>query len=62
MVHEFGAEKPISSAKLAHFEYFTINFTVWSHIQSTSGDAFRAVLSISADLGHRKQRMRKNKG
>jgi len=30
-----------SRAKLAHFDYFTINFTVWSHILSTVGDALR---------------------
>jgi len=38
-LHEFGAEAPISRAKLAHFEFFKINFTVWSHILSTVGDA-----------------------
>ncbi len=32
-LHEFGAEKP------AHFDFFTINFTVCSHIWSTGGDA-----------------------
>jgi len=26
-LHEFGAEKPISWAKPAHFDFFTINFT-----------------------------------
>jgi hypothetical protein len=31
-LHEIGAEKPISWAKLAHFAFFPINFTVWSHI------------------------------
>jgi hypothetical protein len=40
-LHEFGAEKPISWAKSAHFEFFTINFAVWSHILSTGGDALR---------------------
>jgi len=30
---EFGAKKP------AHFHFFAINFTVWSHILSTVGDA-----------------------
>jgi hypothetical protein len=25
--------------KPAHFDFFTINFTVWSHILSTVGDA-----------------------
>jgi len=29
---EFGAEKPIFWAKPAPFDFFTINFTVWSHI------------------------------
>jgi hypothetical protein len=40
-LHEFGAEKPISWANkfLAHFDFFTINFTVWTHILSTCGDA-----------------------
>jgi hypothetical protein len=38
-LHEFGAEKPISWAKPAHFNFFTIKFTVWSHILSTGGDA-----------------------
>jgi hypothetical protein len=38
-LHEFGAEKPISWAKAAHFDFFTINFTVWSHILSTREDA-----------------------
>jgi hypothetical protein len=28
-VHEFGAEKPISWAKPAHFDFFTINFTLY---------------------------------
>jgi hypothetical protein len=36
MLHEFGAEKPISWAKPAHFDCFAINFTVWSHILSTA--------------------------
>jgi len=36
---EFGAEKPISLAKPAHFDFFAINFTAWSHILSTVGDA-----------------------
>jgi hypothetical protein len=38
-LHEFGAEKPISRAKPARFDIFAINFTVWSHILSTVGDA-----------------------
>jgi hypothetical protein len=36
-LHEFGAEKPISCAKLAQFDSFAINFTLWSHILSTVG-------------------------
>jgi hypothetical protein len=40
-LHEFGAEKPISGAQPAKFDFFTINFTVWSHISSTSEDALR---------------------
>jgi hypothetical protein len=38
-LHEFGAEKPISSAKSAHFNFFTLTFTVWSHILITGEDA-----------------------
>jgi hypothetical protein len=38
-LHKFGAEKPISWAKRAHFDFFTIKCTVWSHILSTGGDA-----------------------
>ncbi len=37
-LHESGAEKPISWAKPAHFDFFTINFTVCNHILSTRGD------------------------
>ncbi len=33
-LHEFGAQKPISWAQPAHFDFFTINFTLWSHILS----------------------------
>jgi hypothetical protein len=40
-LHKFGAEKPISWAKLAHIDFLTINFTVCSHILSTVGDALR---------------------
>jgi hypothetical protein len=43
-LHEFGAEKPISWAKPAHYDFFTINFTVWSQILSTSGNALRLLL------------------
>jgi hypothetical protein len=38
-LHEFGAEKPISWAKLAHFDFFAINFIVWTHILSIIRDA-----------------------
>jgi hypothetical protein len=41
-LNEFGAEKPISFAKLAQFNFFTLNFTVCSHILSTDGDALGA--------------------
>jgi len=38
----FGnAEKPISWAKPAHFDFFAINCTVCSHILSSGGDALR---------------------
>jgi hypothetical protein len=42
-LHEFGAEKSISWAKLAHFHFFTINFTIWSHMLSTIGDALKSL-------------------
>jgi len=38
---EFGAKKPISWGKPAHFDFFAINFTDWSHILSTGGDALK---------------------
>ncbi len=38
-LHDFGAEKPIFWAKPAHFENFTKNHSVSSHILSTGGDA-----------------------
>jgi hypothetical protein len=38
-LHIFWAKKPISPAKPAYFDFFAINFTVWSHILTTSGDA-----------------------
>jgi len=38
-LHEFGVEKPISWAQQARFDFFAVNFTVWSHILSTFGDA-----------------------
>jgi hypothetical protein len=31
-LHEFGAEKPISLAKQAYFDFFARSFTIWSHI------------------------------
>jgi hypothetical protein len=47
-LHEFGAEKSISWTKSAHFDFFTINFAVWSHILSTSGDALRTFWALEA--------------
>jgi hypothetical protein len=44
-LHEFG-EKPISWAKPAHYNFFAINFTVWSHILSTGGDALSKESSV----------------
>jgi hypothetical protein len=38
-LYECGAEKPVSSAKSEHFDFFTLNFTVWNHILCTGGDA-----------------------
>ncbi len=38
-LREFDAEKPISWAKPAHFDFLAINFTLWSHILRTVGDA-----------------------
>ncbi len=40
-LHQLGAEKPISWDKPAHFDFFAINFTVWSHVLSTFGDVLR---------------------
>jgi hypothetical protein len=40
-LHEFGAHKQISWAKLAQFDFFAINLTVSSHILSTIGDGLR---------------------
>jgi hypothetical protein len=49
-LHEFGVEKPISGAKLAYFTvFFAINFTVWSHILSTTGDAVRPNMMIKLE-------------
>jgi hypothetical protein len=45
-LRKFGAEKPISWAKPAHFDFFAINFTVWSNILSTVGDALRVVAAV----------------
>jgi hypothetical protein len=45
-LHKFGAEKPISRAKPAHFNFFAINFTVLSHILSTGGDALSKESSV----------------
>jgi hypothetical protein len=42
-LHEFGAEKPISWAKAAHFDFFPINFSAWCHILNTVGDALRTL-------------------
>jgi hypothetical protein len=42
-LHELGAKKPISWAKPTHFDVFAINFTVWSHILNTGGDALRQI-------------------
>ncbi len=38
-LHAYGAEKPISWAKRAHFDFLASNFPVWSPILSTIGDA-----------------------
>ncbi len=47
-LHEFGAEKPISWAKLTHFDFSAVCFTVWSHILRTVGDALsRYMLNLS---------------
>jgi hypothetical protein len=45
-LHEFGAGKPISWTKLAHFDVFAINFTVCNHILRTGGDVL-IILSSS---------------
>jgi len=47
-VHKCGAEKPISWAKPAHFNIFTINFTVWNHTLSTGGDALKPCCGFSS--------------
>jgi len=51
-LHEFGIEKPISWAKPTRFDLLTINFTVWSHILSTFGDA------LSSHTQHGTNRLR----
>jgi hypothetical protein len=38
-LHEFGAEKPISSSKPTNFDFFTIHCIVWTRILRTGGDA-----------------------
>jgi hypothetical protein len=45
-LHEFGAKKLISWTKPAHFDFFAINFTVWSHILCTGGDALTLVYRL----------------
>ncbi len=47
----FGAEKPISWAKPAHFDFYAINFTVWSHTLSTIGDALKNVCTKTDSWG-----------
>jgi hypothetical protein len=44
-LHEFDAGKQIFLAKPTHFDILMINFTVWSHIQSTGEDALSIYLS-----------------
>jgi hypothetical protein len=51
-LHEFGAEKPISWPKMAHFDFFTINFTVRSHILSIGGDARSARFHTPSHVLH----------
>jgi hypothetical protein len=50
-LHEFGAEKQISWAKPAHFDLFAVNFTVWSHILSTSSNSKVTVPPASVYTG-----------
>jgi hypothetical protein len=47
----FGAGKLISWAKPAHFDFYAINFTVWSHILSTIGDALKNVCTKTDSWG-----------
>jgi hypothetical protein len=49
-LHEFGAEKLTFWAKPAHFDFVAINFTVWSHILSTVGDALNTSIWVVAKL------------
>jgi hypothetical protein len=46
-LHKFGAEKPNSQAKPAHFDFLTMHFIVWSHILSTCEDA----LTLHKEMG-----------
>jgi hypothetical protein len=50
-LHEFGAEKSISWAKPAHFEVFAINYTLWSDMLSTVGDALTQWMMFSPIFG-----------
>jgi hypothetical protein len=47
-LHEVGAKEInfLSYKLLAHFAFFTINFTLWSHILSTIGDALNTWLEL----------------
>jgi hypothetical protein len=47
-LHEVGAKEInfLSAKLLAHFAFFTINFTLWSHILSTIGDALNTWLEL----------------
>ncbi len=49
---EFGAEKPISWNKAAHFDLFQTNFTVWSRILSTVGDAHTTFFCATFSVKH----------
>jgi hypothetical protein len=40
---------PFPELKPVHFDFFTINFTVWSHILSTVGDAL-SCLHVTLDI------------
>ncbi len=63
-LQEFGAEKPISWAKQAHFDFFIINFTAWSHILSTGGDGLSTPMDFFPSWNFTKfwaQKMKKKK-